>query len=868
MNKRQQLEAAIAESGKRLTEISQGDDLSKRTRKRILQRLGKLKKDLAAISGNSAMDTPSENIEQADFETNDTIPEVATPTQSKEERKLKLRLLNKDLAEFAQKKQLSLAKKRFEQGVRKGIKPDVHTFTNLVNAHVRCSDLFGAELVLERMKSHEISPNLVTYTTLLKGYSEMGDMHHACQVYFSCMTDGLVPNVRSLNTFLRACVRTGMVTPALQGYFNFISRKQSSNIGGRDDINVPSKKRKIDGPPGGTADEEYDCDASTYEYLVGLLCRAGRIESAEVVLRRFTEQATSAASNRAVSAGGVSTIENTAIYITLATMDTLWGGHYKARKWADLAADSLKRTENSELKESMMKRFQTGESAGSGGGKGKDEQDSRSVALFLRHRRTELEAQLMSVQDALAMSQSRMSTAGGGTAVLVAQLREMSNACTIYLQALSQVLYFGFDGCCDYDTLRLSGPAAKTFPEHDNRGTTAENEAQLLDIADRLLIALRDKFGLNACNLPELSTIAAPHLTQDLQVCALHKELQTSLIATRESVAEKLNRSRNSDSGYIDFQQLFTPLSEVSAPNDLAVLPVKLEICSGDGEWAVAQAAADWTSPIPGSSEAAPKALWVALELRCDRIQHTLAHYLISRPSGSLSYGNGSATSNSSIHSVHNLALLGGNAAKILPERIAPDSVAEVFVNHPQPPDRVAGGGDMAGKGKGGDKEKNQGAHLLTSDFFVEIMRILKVGGAITIVTDNQAYAKALAASIANMPVQRCGTSTATSVAYTAVLAGGVERKSLPADWEHTLDESHTVSALAPPSNGKIEITLVEEDVSVGRSVDVWRGEPGLEAGHVARASSYFDRMWDLGQKKRRWFLYVRKVEVHVQSLL
>ena len=69
-------------------------------------------------------------------------------------------------------------------------------------------------------------------------------------------------------------------------------------------------------------------------------------------------------------------------------------------------------------------------------------------------------------------------------------------------------------------------------------------------------------------------------------------------------------------------------------------------------------------------------------------------------------------------------------------------------------------------------------------------------------------------------------------------------------------------------SRTEIEITLVEEDVSVGRSVDVWRGEPGLEAGHVARASSYFDRMWDLGQKKRRWFLYVRKVEVHVQSLL
>jgi hypothetical protein len=67
-----------------------------------------------------------------------------------------------------------------------------------------------------------------------------------------------------------------------------------------------------------------------------------------------------------------------------------------------------------------------------------------------------------------------------------------------------------------------------------------------------------------------------------------------------------------------------------------ARLPVKLEICSGGGEWAVTQAAAD-----------AGRAHWLTLELRHDRVHQTFLRAAFER--------------------VDNLCVLGGNAMEVLP---------------------------------------------------------------------------------------------------------------------------------------------------------------------------------------------------------
>jgi pentatricopeptide repeat protein len=881
MDKRRAIEASIADYAKRLAEISQGDEQSKRVKKRILQKLGKLKKDLAAVGGNSApADSTETHSGSNDIETKDDAPIL-----SKEERKLKLRLLNKDLSEFAQKKQLTLAKKRFEQAIRKGIKVDVHSYTNLINAYVRCSDLRGAEETIQRMKEQQIQPNLVTFTTLLKGYSEMGDMQEASRIYFQCLNAEGGPNVRSLNTFLRACVRTGTTKPALQSYSDFIHRSNTNS----DATDQSAKKQKTasggavsTGAGAGHANgAEYTCDASTYEYLIALLCRSGNIATAEKVLAQFTTASNNAGS---IAAGGVSAIENTAIYISFATAEALLRGDLLAsRKWCDLAVDALKRTETATLKDSMLKRFQQSE-GGAGGAvgekraKGGADDDSRSVALFLKHRRTELEGQLEGVQEYLGFTTARSGAGTNGAAT--DKLHAQHRARLVYLQCLSQVLHFGFDGRCDYDSHQLSGAAlalAQAEVASSSAPVSAEDtiqqESQQPHIAARLLLALRDKYGLDRCTVPALDTIVSGANSADPNVVKLHKALKASLKEAKTGAAAKVFAAVDADSGCINFPALFTPLSSnaegvtsaggMTATEQLNALPVKLEICSGDGEWVVAQAGADWTTEAGTHGAAAhagagvrqPKALWVALELRCDRIQHTLAHYLLSRPTNTPASAPSTAAHNNSAdadHVLHNLAFLSGNAAKIIPERVATGSIAEIFINHPQPPDRVTGGG-----GAHAGSDKNQGSHLLTQDFLAQLLRVLKVNGTVTIVTDNQSYGKSLAASLASLPAQSYSQGGG---ATRAVLVGGIDRYKLPVDWEHSLDDSHPVQVLAARASAAEKAGHPTPTVQHARTVDLWRGEAGPEVGHVTTASSYFDRMWDLGQKKRRWFIYVRKV--------
>jgi pentatricopeptide repeat protein len=883
MDKRRAIEASIADYAKRLADISQGDEQSKRVKKRILQKLGKLKKDLTAVGGNSApADSTETHSGSNDIETKDDAPIL-----SKEERKLKLRLLNKDLSEFAQKKQLTLAKKRFEQAIRKGIKVDVHSYTNLINAYVRCSDLRGAEETIQRMKEQQIQPNLVTFTTLLKGYSEMGDMQEASRIYFQCLNAEGGPNVRSLNTFLRACVRTGMTKPALQSYSDFIHRSSST-----DATSQSAKKQKI--ASGGAVSTsvgsgdangvEYTCDASTYEYLIGLLCRSGNVATAEKVLAQFT---TASNDTGSIAAGGVSAIENTAIYIAFATAEALLRGDLQAsRKWCDLAVDALKRTETATLKDSMLKRFQQSEGgAGSAVGekraKGGADDDSRSVALFLKHRRTELEGQLESVQEYLGFTATRSGAGSSGAAT--DKLHAQHRARLVYLQCLSQVLHFGFDGRCDYDSHQLTGAAvalAQVEVASSSAPVSAEDtirqESQQPLIAARLLLALRDKYGLDRCTLPVLETILPGANSADPSIAKLHKALKAGLNEAKTSAEAKVFAAIDADTGCINFPALFTPLSNTTegatsaggiTTEQLNALPVKLEICSGDGEWVVAQAGADWVAEAGTRAVAAnagggvrqPKALWVALELRCDRIQHTLAHYLLSRPTTPLVSAPSTAAHNNSAgadHALHNLAFLSGNAAKIIPERVATGSIAEIFINHPQPPDRVTGGG-----GAHAGSDKNQGSHLLTQDFLAQLLRVLKVNGTVTIVTDNQSYGKSLAASLASLRAQSYSpVGSGEGGATKAVLVGGIDRYKLPVDWEHSLDDSHPVQVLAARASAAEKAGQPAPTVQHARTVDLWRGEAGPEVGHVTTASSYFDRMWDLGQKKRRWFIYVKKV--------
>ena len=183
--------------------------------------------------------------------------------------------LNKELKELAQRKQLQRAMTLFRQGEKDGL-ADVHSYTNMVNAFVRCGKYDLAQHLFSTMKSLKISPNVVTYTILLKGFCAAGQMCVASDIVSGMAEEGIAPNLRTCNTFLRGCVRAGEVRRGIEFF------------------------HQMDALP----------DLSTYEYIISLLTRVRKVKEAEDVLSTLDE-----------STGK----DNVAVYLQIARAHALLG---------------------------------------------------------------------------------------------------------------------------------------------------------------------------------------------------------------------------------------------------------------------------------------------------------------------------------------------------------------------------------------------------------------------------------------------------------------------------------------------------------------------------------------------------------------
>lgn len=131
---KQELQRKIKDNGERLTQLTGPED--KRIKKRVLQTLGKLKKQLAEVDeklvdvSSSTTTTTSDSgtlNNDKDVPHNDiteTEAETSTPVMwTKKQAKLKLRVVNAEIADLALKKQLKMARKRFNWLSKKGLCP-------------------------------------------------------------------------------------------------------------------------------------------------------------------------------------------------------------------------------------------------------------------------------------------------------------------------------------------------------------------------------------------------------------------------------------------------------------------------------------------------------------------------------------------------------------------------------------------------------------------------------------------------------------------------------------------------------------------------------------------------------------------------
>ena len=156
-------------------------------------------------------------------------------------------------------------------------------------------------------------------------------------------------------------------------------------------------------------------------------------------------------------------------------------------------------------------------------------------------------------------------------------------------------------------------------------------------------------------------------------------------------------------------------------------------MAAGTGDWVAAHAAAE-----------AGEANWGALELRHDRVYSIFSRMLL---------GN---------HP--NLCVMGGDAAAILRNHVKRASVRHIFINFPEPPTGASHAADAAAMAEASDSA----LHLLTPPFFRAMHAALEPGGRITILSDNEGYCRALAATAAALRDGESGCSSPND--------GGAER--------------------------------------------------------------------------------------------
>lgn len=149
--------------------------------------------------------------------------ENSDKTLTRKQMKAKVKLFNKDLVKYALNKQLKKAVKEFSFYKNNKFPLDIHSYTNLMNIHIRCLDIDGAQKIYDTILL-ELRNNIneVTITTLLKGYCEVGDMNRAYEILVKeYQKFGCKPNFRSVSTFMRGCKKMGNVMLATSIFDKF-----------------------------------------------------------------------------------------------------------------------------------------------------------------------------------------------------------------------------------------------------------------------------------------------------------------------------------------------------------------------------------------------------------------------------------------------------------------------------------------------------------------------------------------------------------------------------------------------------------------------------------------------------------------------
>lgn len=90
----------------------------------------------------------------------------------------------------------------FDDMVKADIEPDVHAFSILAKGYIRAGEPEEAESVLDSMSEFGVHPNVVIFTTIISGWCTAGKMERAAKVYEKMCESGVSPNLTTYETLI------------------------------------------------------------------------------------------------------------------------------------------------------------------------------------------------------------------------------------------------------------------------------------------------------------------------------------------------------------------------------------------------------------------------------------------------------------------------------------------------------------------------------------------------------------------------------------------------------------------------------------------------------------------------------------------
>jgi pentatricopeptide repeat protein len=514
-------------------------------------------------------------------------------------------------------------------------------------------------------------------------------------------------------------------------------------------------------------------DISSYEYSISLLCQALRISEAETRIQELQSVYGITVQKNQLKGGTRSVLETLAVsYVGLTRAHALLGDQTSA-----LAAGQLAQSAIQAAKETAP-ASEDNQTATEKRGWKSSENDARrnlSNAMFRDHRLSELELSLQSIRE-------------------TCQAKHFPPSNDVLARRLVHGLYYFSGGGTTKPASQQTNPTEPTSTKKKEKETTnsSSSSSAARTLRRSLLNASWQSFGLAAAlnKCCEDLTLPPPHDFLRVKDC---ERIVRRLSSNNSSSSDKAIH----DNGTIDF-----------FPGQQCEKPLDIELGSGFGDWIVDLAAKNKDTRN-----------YIAVELRADRVASIFAKAMLSSHGGPL----------------ENLVVVGGDGTTFLSDRIIPESVSTIFVNHPEPPTQDYGRNvsELQGIMDGSLPEP---AHMLSSATLMAAAQCLMMAtsrdeqhpqGQIVIVTDNKCYARLICATVIKVNKEQ-PTILLRSLQK---LADNSSSRCLEVEETFHDDNNETTGSNHHRNNSNNSVFILRHVVSSNKN----------------KGTSYFDRLWRTG---------------------